>query len=674
MTRTLSLAVRCLYLLVLSCLLIPISVQADEVNPTLATDFPNDTLFFSIPDCQSEIAICIENLSLVELTNLSISVNGAAYQQTFEGCNFDTTSAYTYSTLYGVGESGPYELLSWNVGDTVFAGIFNSIPDLVDSMNLWDPQGNWVLDRSTQFIAGGHGGTSYSEMAVQVVAITLPSFIGYNFGIEANGVQLSFGKGIHNVSILDTVNNTLRKAVVVVTCSEQTVIRNRVLPNEQKQHCLDFSGLLSGVQLVAFCDVLTQENIDFELMGNDSCISFTGVKIGVDTACVIVCDSFQNCKTTLIIAETYDVPHYREATINLKAGTTQSYCLDTATLVGPINRFINDCPAKSGNVSQIDLDIASFCASVEGRIPGQDTACLVFCNQFGRCDTTVLYVNVHPAPTIETIQVMMILGDSLDVCPKQEELAGNVTGIDDFCENNSTETIISNINNVDLCFSTTAIKVGTDSICAVICDNYLICDTTYYIFTVVATSPSLTATPDLDSTSINSLVTINVLGNDSIPDGIITQMELISPDGLPTNGTATMKPDGTIDYTPNLDFCGDLDNFQYRICNDTGCDTANVAVFVTCPDPLTKVLTFYNGFSPNGDGVNDFFKVKGIAQYPNNKISIFNRWGTEVFSQRGYKNAWDGTWNNTKLPDGTYFYVLQDGEGKKYTGYIQINP
>jgi len=674
MTRTLSLAVRCLYLCILGCLLTPVSLHAEEVNAFPSNYLPNDTLFFSITDCQATIEICIEDLSLIELTNIMVSVNGEAYLQTFKGCNFDTTSAYTYSTLFGEGESGPYELLVWRVEDTVFTGVFNTIPDLVDSMNLWDPRGNWILNDTTQFISGGHGETSYSDMAVQVVAIDLPSFIGYNFGVEANGVQLSFGEGIHNVSILDTLNNTIRKAVVVVGCTEKTFVKRRVLPNETNQYCLDFSDLLTEVAAVEFCNNLSQESARFELMNNDSCVNFTGIEVGFDTACVLTCDAFGYCDSTFIIVETYDELNYREATINLIAGTTQKYCLDTNVLLTPINYFVNDCPTKSGEAADVTLDSSAYCVSIEGILPGQDTTCTVICNQFGQCDTTIFHITVFPAPIVETINVMMTLGDTLDICLETAELTGIVTSIDDFCENNSTETIISDINNVDLCIQTSAVTLGTDSICAVICDNFLICDTTYYLFTVVSSTPSLTATPDLDTTSINSLITINVLGNDSVPDGIITEMEIVPPSELSTNGTAIIKPDGTIDYNPALDFCGASDNFQYRICNDVGCDTATVAVFVTCPDPRARRMTIYTGFSPNGDGVNDYFKIEGIAQFPNNEISIFNRWGTKVFNQRGYKNAWDGTWNNKILPDGTYFYILKDGEGKKYSGYVQINP
>ena len=241
-----------------------------------------------------------------------------------------------------------------------------------------------------------------------------------------------------------------------------------------------------------------------------------------------------------------------------------------------------------------------------------------------------------------------------------------------FCENNSAETIIFTINDVDLCFKITGQNLGKDSICAVICDNNLICDTTYYIISVVSNTPSLTATPDLDTTSINSPVVIDILGNDSIPDGIITNMEIIISNGAPTNGTALINLDGSLTYLPNQDFCGNVDQLQYRICNETGCDTAMVQIYVDCAAPPTT-MEFYTGFSPNGDGQNDFFTIKGISQYPNNELAVFNRWGTEVFKMKGYKNAWDGTWKDKELPDGTYFYVLQDGEGKKYQGFVQIS-
>jgi gliding motility-associated-like protein len=97
---------------------------------------------------------------------------------------------------------------------------------------------------------------------------------------------------------------------------------------------------------------------------------------------------------------------------------------------------------------------------------------------------------------------------------------------------------------------------------------------------------------------------------------------------------------------------------------------------------ITIVMFVPTGFSPDGDGVNDGFVIKGIENYPQNKLEIFNRWGNKVYEQSPYDNSWSGgTKNNTglvigegTLPNGTYFYVLDFGvEGvKPVTGYIVI--
>jgi gliding motility-associated-like protein len=85
------------------------------------------------------------------------------------------------------------------------------------------------------------------------------------------------------------------------------------------------------------------------------------------------------------------------------------------------------------------------------------------------------------------------------------------------------------------------------------------------------------------------------------------------------------------------------------------------------------------GFSPNGDGVNDAFTIDGIDKFPNNHLRIYNRWGTMVYEAKGYKNNWDGTnqsgtGGDSYLPTGTYFYVLELESGKPaISGYVYIS-
>lgn len=668
MSKTIPAVVSCLALFILGCLLFPLEGKA-TLSEAMLTNTPGDTLIFSLKNCEEEVSFCLDSLPLVAAINLSFMVNDKPYQQTIAGCNFDTISAYTYTTLFGQGESGPYDLTAWQVEDTTYTGRFENIPDLVDSMNLWDPAGNWLLDETAKLISGGNGSTNYSVMSVQVIAINTPSFIGYNFGMEARGTQLSFGAGVHRVVILDTLNNTVQSAVIIATCGSQQTVEARVLPGEKVTYCLANDNLATTITSTSLCYEFAQENVFYEWTENDSCINFTGLEVGTDSACVIVCDAFGFCDTTVFLVETYKVARFRRDTLNLIVGTTQDYCLDSTVLIAPITQFLDVCGVTNTAAINLILDTATYCATIEGKVVGQETSCLVFCNEYGSCDTTLLHIKVHPAPIIATIEQTIVEGDSLEICPETTELTGLVTGIDDFCENNLLETIILTINNVDLCFIVAAQNIGKDSICAVICDNNLICDTTYYIISVVSNTPSLTATPDLDTTFINSPVIIDILGNDSIPDGIITNMDIIIPDGVPTYGTAIINLDGSLTYQPNQDFCGNSDQLQYHICNETGCDTTTVEIYVNC----ATAMKFYTGFSPNGDGQNDYFTIGGINQYPNNELVIFNRWGTEVFKMKGYKNVWDGTWNDKILPDGTYYYVLKDGVGKKYQGFVQLN-
>lgn len=86
------------------------------------------------------------------------------------------------------------------------------------------------------------------------------------------------------------------------------------------------------------------------------------------------------------------------------------------------------------------------------------------------------------------------------------------------------------------------------------------------------------------------------------------------------------------------------------------------------------------GFSPNSDGTNDLFVIRGILNYPNNKFSIFNRWGNKVFEASPYQNNWDGKSmfgllvGGDELPIGTYFYVLDLMDGTAiFKGTIYLN-
>jgi gliding motility-associated-like protein len=81
-----------------------------------------------------------------------------------------------------------------------------------------------------------------------------------------------------------------------------------------------------------------------------------------------------------------------------------------------------------------------------------------------------------------------------------------------------------------------------------------------------------------------------------------------------------------------------------------------------------------NVFTPNGDGTNDVWVIKGLEIYPDITVKVFNRWGDSVFeSDKGYTEPWDGTYNGTDSPSATYYYIIVLGDGEEgISGTINI--
>ena len=81
-----------------------------------------------------------------------------------------------------------------------------------------------------------------------------------------------------------------------------------------------------------------------------------------------------------------------------------------------------------------------------------------------------------------------------------------------------------------------------------------------------------------------------------------------------------------------------------------------------------------NAFSPNNDGINDTWVIEEIANLPDCKVQVFNRWGQLVFSSNGFYKAWDGKYNNKPLPYATYYYIIEPNDGchQKFSGSVTI--
>lgn len=242
--------------------------------------------------------------------------------------------------------------------------------------------------------------------------------------------------------------------------------------------------------------------------------------------------------------------------------------------------------------------------------------------------------------------------------------------------------------------------LGPDSFVYRVCDDgkhcSTMCDTAVVRINVVAENIAPVAVDDNFEGGCLA-ISGNILRNDYDPDfdNIILNRNLLSQ---PQHGTFEIFADGSFFYVSNKGFVG-IDNFSYQICDDgfpVKCDTAtvNFDIFMdeNCdgvPDVMGEEFFIPEGFSPNGDGIHDFFQILGIEEFPDAKMMIFNRWGNKLFEKEKYGNLnhwgsheeawWWGTsesrWTigSGRVPVGNYLYILELGNGKTFKGTVMVS-
>ena len=78
--------------------------------------------------------------------------------------------------------------------------------------------------------------------------------------------------------------------------------------------------------------------------------------------------------------------------------------------------------------------------------------------------------------------------------------------------------------------------------------------------------------------------------------------------------------------------------------------------------------------TPNGDGLNDTWRIPFLADYPLATLQVYNRWGQVVYEQAGNPQPWDGRLKGTPLPGGAYYYIIdtKDERYGRYTGSVML--
>ncbi len=176
-----------------------------------------------IADCTEEAQFCIP-VPFSNLQDYNYLLNGEAYTGPMTACDIDTFYVYSYNTLFGQGNSGPYQIDSWLVNGVNITGTFHDIHDLVMFMNDNDPLGNWVDIPSLNFIQGGNSSSTYTSMEITVISISSPTFMGLNAGLVNGGTMIELPVGLNELIAIDIPNACTDTIMVNVGCVDCDVI------------------------------------------------------------------------------------------------------------------------------------------------------------------------------------------------------------------------------------------------------------------------------------------------------------------------------------------------------------------------------------------------------------------------------------------------------------------
>ncbi len=323
-------------------------------------------------------------------------------------------------------------------------------------------------------------------------------------------------------------------------------------------------------------------------------------------------------------------------------------------------------------------------------------------------------IDTLSSTVIESFIDDLSLGDDIELCPGESitlaPISGTFTNYE-WSTNETTESIVIEaqnvtspqvttytllVNNGDNCNRTDEIDVTTYGIITAVAsaDKVELCPGDslqlkaegglYYAWNNPETlnDPAIPEPVAMPETSTTYIVQVfdncdNNIGIDSV-EVTVFPMAMVSAGGdtcafadipLILNATGGVMYDwdnktliqGEADIASPTILIDEETEFFVTITDEFGCaylDSVNVCIKENAEallDPISII-------TPNGDNKNDYLYFEGLESFPNNKLTIFNRWGNIVYSQTSYHNAnpyWDGSNGSEFLPADTYYYILE---------------
>ncbi len=536
-------------------------------------------------------AICI-GIPYLYINDYPIFVNNVPYTGPFHPCDFDTVVYYAFSFLPGNGFDGPFKLNSWTCNQMTFHNVvFNDLYDLVDSMNIWDPAGFWFLDDNTSTIIGGdlYDQHFYGQLNIMHLPDWTPYVVKPNYNGFAYGTEIYVNPFDQKVTVTAYDPTTCCSDSVCIIfinpCDDLVPVEPYIAFDDDPTFCvpIPYANLFN---YYAFVDGSLVNGLASACSGGaETKLPVPGGQLGLHQ--LILIDTVQWC------ADTVDVHVIHRpiiSTVNLNTNQGQAItdiCLSANELFGDIIS-LNFCGVpQNGSVGQVIQD-SCFTYIPNPTFVGQDIMCAVLCDQYGICDTTMFSITVSstspPVPTIrDTFYLTTEINTPIfDICLPTNELLGNVVGIG-YC-NSPTHGIFFNSGIPCFDYIPNTNYIGVDEVCAYVCDNQGICDTSIFII-MIETPDTNGQMPNRDtifiSTPVNTPYTSLCLPTDELGNAPIATVQICEQaqhgNFLPFGSTC-------VNFVPQTDFIG-LDKACLYLCDTSGlCDTTIIIIMVTPND------------------------------------------------------------------------------------------
>lgn len=250
-------------------------------------------------------------------------------------------------------------------------------------------------------------------------------------------------------------------------------------------------------------------------------------------------------------------------------------------------------------------------------------------------NNAVFTVSVSPKPIISVA--------GATICPGQN---GTITATGATTYTWSTGANTASINVNPLVNTTYTVIGNTIPACK---------DTAVYTINVITSQPNMYGIVAPNVFCLDSVGAVRLVISNGSPPYTIDWI-------IPINGIVPFDTTANVYYFTQS---GTPSNENYTVIVTDKClfkDTITVNLkTVDCNISIPNVIT------ANGDGVNDYFKINGLENFPGSTLTAFNRWGNKIYSSQDYKNDWKPEMNS-----GTYFYILILNDGRKYNGFFQV--